>query len=88
MATVKNKKVEVLDTADLQAVKEHVNKQTELLVEVGRVEVHKAGVISEYSQVITSFTKLRQELELKYGKVSIDTITGEYKTIEDNGDVN
>ena len=69
---------------ELKSVQEKVNSINQLQMQVGGLEVQKTIGIENIKTVQGELTKLQNELEEKYGKVSVNLQDGTIKPIEED----
>ena len=69
---------------ELKGIQEKVGKINQLQMQVGGLEVQKTIGIENIKTVQGELTKLQNELEEKYGKVSINLQDGTIKPIEED----
>ena len=88
-----NKDVKVEDIAqdvkkiteeELKGIQEKVGQINQLQMQVGGLEVQKTIGIENIKTVQGELTKLQNELEEKYGKVSVNLQDGSIKPIEED----
>ena len=88
-----NKDVKVEDIAqdvkkiteeELKGIQEKVGQINQLQMQVGGLEVQKTIGIENIKTVQGELTKLQNELEEKYGKVSVNLQDGTIKPIEED----
>ena len=46
-------------------------------MQIGGIEGHKAGLVSQLQEVVSELQKLQADLEKEHGAVNIDLTTGE-----------
>mgnify|MGYP003329507861 CR=1 FL=1 len=66
---------------DILQGKVNVINQTQM--QIGNLEFQKSTVVQKSKDLQADLQMFQQELEEKYGKVTIDIATGEYKKIEE-----
>jgi len=69
---------------ELKSVQEKVNSINQLQMQVGGLEVQKTVGIEQIKTVQSELAKLQNELEEKYGKVSVNLQDGTIKPIEED----
>ena len=69
---------------ELKSVQEKVNSINQLQMQVGGLEVQKTIAIENIKTVQGELGKLQNELEEKYGKVSVNLQDGTIKPIEED----
>ena len=69
---------------ELKSVQEKVGQINQLQMQVGGLEVQKTIGIENIKTVQGELTKLQNELEEKYGKVSVNLQDGTIKPIEED----
>lgn len=85
-AKTSNKKVPVANTIateDHQKLQQYVEALGNLSKDIGNYEIQKMTLLSKQVQLQQQFSQFSAGLEHKYGKVSIDVVTGIYKTEEE-----
>ncbi len=75
----------ILTNEELEAVKQHLSQIEALKARVGDLELQKGVAMNNYVQVAASFQMLQNQLEAKYGKITVDTSTGIYTAKEEDG---
>ena len=61
-----------------------VNKQNQIQMQIGGLEGHKAGLITQLQGVVKELSDLQAELEKEHGSVNIDLQTGEISDVPTN----
>jgi allophanate hydrolase subunit 1 len=69
---------------ELEALQEAINKIQSIQSQLGLYEIEKHGLLHEMVAARQQIQAQQANLEQKYGKVSIDVKTGEYKEIEED----
>jgi hypothetical protein len=69
---------------ELEALQEVVNKIQSIQSQLGLYEIEKHALLHEMVTTRQQLQAQQADLEEKYGKVSIDVKTGEYKEIEED----
>ena len=69
---------------ELEALQEVVNKIQSIQSQLGLYEIEKHALLHEMVAARQQVQAQQADLEEKYGKVSIDVVTGEYKEIEED----
>jgi len=69
---------------ELEALQEAVNKIQSIQSQLGLYEIEKHALLHEMIATRQQLQAQQTDLEEKYGKVSIDVKTGEYKEIEED----
>ena len=69
---------------ELKGIQEKVGQINQLQMQVGGLEVQKTIGIENIKTVQGELTKLQNELEEKYGKVSVNLQDGSIKPIEED----
>ena len=69
---------------ELQALQEVVNRIQSIQSQLGLYEIEKHTLLHEMVTARQQVQAQQSDLEEKYGKVSIDVKTGEYKEIEED----
>ena len=69
---------------ELQALQEVVNSIQSIQSQLGAYEIEKHALLHEMITARQQVKAQQADLEEKYGKVSIDVVTGEYKEIEED----
>ena len=75
----------VLTTEQLAAVKQHIEQLELIQKRIGELSIEKGIAMNQFMQVNASFVKVKQELEVEYGKVSVNMETGECTPTEADG---
>tara|TARA_R110000822_G_scaffold45861_9_gene122432 strand:- start:2093 stop:2365 length:273 start_codon:yes stop_codon:yes gene_type:complete len=68
----------------LKALQETVNNQNRIQMQIGGLEGHKAGLISQLQAVVGELSQLQAELEEEFGPVNVDLKTGEISDVPAN----
>jgi len=76
--------VKKITEEELKGVQEKVGQINQLQMQVGGLEVQKTIGIENIKAVQGELTKLQNELEEKYGKVSVNLQDGTIKPIEED----
>lgn len=71
-----------LQTEELQAIKETQNKITQLIYNLGQLEVQKTNILSQLEEVQLKQNGLAKELQEKHGEGNINLETGELTLAE------
>ena len=66
----------------LETIREHQQKLTKTVTNIGFLETQKHGLIKEYAGIVDDVEKYKQELEEKYGAININIEDGSYTVIE------
>tara|TARA_R100000544_G_C2206691_1_gene49679 strand:+ start:513 stop:791 length:279 start_codon:yes stop_codon:yes gene_type:complete len=74
---VDHKEVKSISEEQLKSLQETVNKQNQIQMQIGGIEGHKAGLISQLQEVVSKLSGLQADLEKEHGPVNIDLTTGE-----------
>lgn len=69
---------------ELEALQEVVNKIQSIQSQLGLYEIEKHALLHEMITARQQVQAQQADLEEKYGRVSIDVKTGEYKEIEED----
>ena len=69
---------------ELKSLQENVSKLNQVHIELGRLENQKHKILHEVNEVEKLFDELQKNLEVKYGKVSINIDNGELTEIQEN----
>jgi|TARA_R100000479_G_C6388810_1_gene204204 DNA-binding protein H-NS len=69
---------------ELEALQQVVNKIQSIQSQLGLYEIEKHALLHEMVAAKQQVQAQQADLEEKYGKVSIDVVTGEYKEIEED----
>ena len=80
----KNKK---LTKKELESIQGRVNGINQLQMQIGGLEVQKNAAMSQLVMLQKELSVVQEELEKKYGKVSVNIKDGTIKA-EDNGSLN
>jgi hypothetical protein len=87
MKKVSEKKEMFIDSTELANLRELTSKMNDINSKVGEIELYKSGLISDYHRYHSAMNNSRQELQVKYGAISVDLNDGSYsfdKTEESN----
>jgi len=74
------KKANTLDEKDFSMLKQYIEAINKLTMEIGSIEVKKNVSIGNQVKLNEEFQSFSEGVQFKYGKISIDIQTGEYKT--------
>ena len=80
----KLKKTKTISEDQLKQLQETVNKQNQIQMQIGGLEGHKAGLISQLQLTVAELSKLQAALEEEFGSVNIDLKTGEISDVPAN----
>ena len=80
------KKTQKITTDELGLLNSQQSNLSEALHRVGVIEAEKHGLLHSISYMNEQIAETKVELEKKYGPVSINLATGEYKKNEDVAD--
>lgn len=83
MARSKKKVVNKIADSDLEKLTQFVEGLGNISKEIGGAELKKMALAARHAEIQNQFNQFSSGLEHKYGKVSIDIKTGEYKTEEE-----
>jgi len=78
---VESKEVKSISEDQLKGLQETVNKQNQIQMQIGGLEGHKAGLITQLQSVVSELSKLQADLEEEFGAVNIDLKTGEISDV-------
>jgi hypothetical protein len=81
---VEAKEVKSISKDQLKGLQDTVNKQNQIQMQIGGIEGHKAGLITQLQGVVKEMSDLQAELEKEYGSVNIDLQTGEISDVPTN----
>ena len=81
---VEAKKVKSISKDQLKGLQDTVNKQNQIQMQIGGLEGHKAGLITQLQGVVKEMSDLQAELEKEHGSVNIDLQTGEISDVPTN----
>jgi hypothetical protein len=81
---VEAKEVKSISKDQLKGLQDTVNKQNQIQMQIGGIEGHKAGLITQLQGVAKEMSDLQAELEKEYGSVNIDLQTGEISDVPTN----
>ena len=81
---VEAKKVKSISKDQLKGLQDTVNKQNQIQMQIGGLEGHKAGLITQLQGVVKELSDLQAELEKEHGSVNIDLQTGEISDVPTN----
>ena len=79
---VDHKEVKSISEDQLKGLQETVNKQNKIQMQIGGIEGHKAGLITQLQEIVAELSKQQAELEKEYGSVNIDLQTGEISEVD------
>jgi len=66
----------------LETIKEHQQKLTKTVTNIGFLETQKHGLLHEYAGIVDDVEKYKQKLEEEYGAININIEDGTYTIIE------
>lgn len=75
------KKKKVTET-ELEAVRKAVTSVNNITTQIGQLELSKQGLMQKYYQAEAELKKHQQELEDKYGSISVNLDDGTYTKVE------
>jgi len=81
---VEAKEVKSISKDQLKGLQDTVNKQNQIQMQIGGLEGHKAGLITQLQGVVKELSDLQAELEKEHGSVNIDLQTGEISDVSTN----
>ena len=81
---VEAKEVKSISKNQLKGLQDTVNKQNQIQMQIGGLEGHKAGLITQLQGVVKELSDLQAGLEKEYGSVNIDLQTGEISDVPTN----
>tara|TARA_R110002153_G_scaffold23610_2_gene76278 strand:- start:1330 stop:1602 length:273 start_codon:yes stop_codon:yes gene_type:complete len=81
---VEAKEVKSISKDQLKGLQDTVNKQNQIQMQIGGLEGHKAGLITQLQGVVKEMSDLQAELEKEHGSVNIDLQTGEISDVPTN----
>ena len=81
---VEAKEVKSISKDQLKGLQDTVNKQNQIQMQIGGLEGHKAGLITQLQGVVKELSDLQAGLEKEYGSVNIDLQTGEISDVPTN----
>ena len=81
---VEAKEVKSISKDQLKGLQDTVNKQNQIQMQIGGLEGHKAGLITQLQGIVKELSDLQAELEKEYGSVNIDLQTGEISDVPTN----
>ena len=81
---VEAKEVKSISKDQLKGLQDTVNKQNQIQMQIGGLEGHKAGLITQLQGVVKELSDLQAELEKEHGSVNIDLPTGEISDVPTN----
>jgi len=76
-------KVKKLTKKELSKVQKFISAINKAQMQIGQIEIQKHQVLHEVGGIQTEFGELQNELEKKYGKVSINIEDGSLQLIEE-----
>ena len=85
---VEAKEVKSISKDQLKGLQDTVNKQNQIQMQIGGLEGHKAGLITQLQGVVKEMSDLQAELEKEHGSVNIDLQTGEISDVPTNDQKN
>ena len=71
-----------LKEEELQSIKETQNKITQLIYNLGQLEVQKTSILTQLEEVQLKQSELAKELQKKHGEGNINLETGELTLTE------
>ena len=75
------KKVQEITKEQLTKIQEQQKDLTNILKDIGFVEVQKHGLLHKQAELNNSIEEFKAELEKEYGAITIDIETGAYTEI-------
>ena len=81
---VEAKEVKSISKDQLKGLQDTVNRQNQIQMQIGGLEGHKAGLITQLQGVVKELSDLQAELEKEHGSVNIDLQTGEISDVPTN----
>jgi len=81
---VEAKEVKSISKDQLKGLQDAVKKQNQIQMQIGGLEGHKAGLITQLQGVVKELSGLQAELEKEHGSVNIDLQTGEISDVPTN----
>ena len=81
---VEAKEVKSISKDQLKGLQDTVNKQNQIQMQIGGLEGHKAGLITQLQGIVKEMSDLQAELEKEHGSVNIDLQTGEISDVPTN----
>lgn len=81
---VEAKEVKSISKDQLKELQDTVNKQNQIQMQIGGLEGHKAGLITQLQGIVKELSDLQAELEKEHGSVNIDLQTGEISDVPTN----
>jgi|TARA_R110001592_G_scaffold321749_1_gene600342 hypothetical protein len=81
---VEAKEVKSISKDQLKGLQDTVNKQNQIQMQIGGLEGHKAGLITQLQGIVKELSDLQAELEKEHGSVNIDLQTGEISDVPTN----
>ncbi len=77
----------ILDEKELNQVKKEQDKVNSILAEIGYIESKKHALLHELADTNEVVNNTKKVLEEKYGSISIDLLTGNWKRVNDEKNV-
>ena len=78
-----------INEKELEKLSNQQSIKARLLSDIGAVEAQKHELLHTFAEVVRESRKLNDELEDKYGKITVNLEDGTYeKIIEENGQAN
>ena len=71
---VEAKEVKSISKNQLKGLQDTVNKQNQIQMQIGGLEGHKAGLITQLQGVVKELSDLQAGLEKEYGSVNLTTL--------------
>lgn len=79
-------KAKKITSEELEKVQQAVSAFSRAKANIGELEYQKSQLLSQVMQLEVNVKQVQSELEEKYGSVTIDLTTGEYKEEEENAE--
>lgn len=73
-----------ISKSELEKLQELVSKTNNTHLQLGQLESQKHAILHQLADLQQEFSKLQQDLEKEYGKVSVNIEDGTYTKIEED----
>ena len=75
-----------IEEKDLEKLKLSESTKSKVLHDIGTIEAQKHELLHALAELVVESKKLNEELEEKYGKITVDLNDGTYQVIESKED--
>ena len=76
-----------IDEKDLERLKKQESAKSRVLSDIGTVEAQKHELLHAFAELVGESRKINEELEEKYGKITVNLQDGTYEEIKSEEDV-